>query len=128
MVALRDALNEDSERELEKFEAPGKCKFELAWVGKCNKPTVRGSEMCEKHAGIECCSCGQPATRECDETLGPFVCGFPLCDKCEHEIAPDGTNGGMAYCSKDHHCRNDEQEHEPWFVTEWKKDVLFRKF
>ncbi|MFW6030045.1 MAG: hypothetical protein ACOCRO_07295 [Halanaerobiales bacterium] len=88
------------------------CKFNKAWIGKCNKPTVPGSDFCEEHNNMKCSSCGQQATHECHETFG-LVCGSPLCDKCEHEIAKDGTNGGTIA-----HCRKDKQKYKPWYKRE----------
>lgn len=56
---------------------PPRCKFSLAFIGSCNEPLP-----CSKHSATACCVCRQPATHECAHT-GQFVCGFPLCDKCE---------------------------------------------
>src|SRR5690554_1608481 len=89
-----------------------KCKFNKAWVGKCGKPTVENSDYCEEHLGMKCDSCGKQATHSCSETF-QFVCGAPLCDDCEHEIAPNGTNGGAMK-----HCRKDKQKYKPWYMRE----------
>lgn len=73
----------------------GTCNFMRAWVGPCDKP-----KPCPDHAKWVCCSCGSPATHDCAET-SVFVCDYPLCDDCEHAIAPDGTNGGnFDHCRK----------------------------
>jgi len=58
-----------------------KCKFAIAWVGKCNKETA-SEEYCEEHKSVRCCVCGNQATHECSETVfgGSLVCGMPLCD------------------------------------------------
>jgi len=70
------------------------CNFLLAWQGPCGKPTTEPDrKYCTEHDGIKCVNCGAQATKQCDETVGPCVCGCYLCDNCEHEIAPDGTNG-----------------------------------
>lgn len=39
-----------------------------------------------------------------------MVCGAPLCDDCEHEVAEDGTNGGQMK-----HCKITDQKHEAWY-------------
>lgn len=90
----------------------GECQFNKAWIGKCGKPTVEGSNYCEEHLDLECVSCGKQATHSCHETFG-LVCGAPLCNNCEHEIAEDGTNGGIVA-----HCRKDEQKYKPWYKRE----------
>lgn len=86
------------------------CRFEKAWVGPCKKLSI--GEFCEDHLGKTCSSCGAQATGECNETMG-LVCGMPLCDDCEHEIAPDGTNGRTLK-----HCKKNEQKYQPWYMTE----------
>src|ERR1035437_66469 len=73
-----------------------KCKFDIAWVGKCNRPVVDGKSVCQEHLEQICCSCGAQATRQCEET-GQFVCGELLCDNCEHTTFGDGTNGGVGF-------------------------------
>ena len=77
------------------MEEEKKCEWKIAWRGKCNEPTKNGNCCCEKHQK-KCCSCGKPATRECEET-GQFVCGFPLCDDCKHITFPNGSNGGVGF-------------------------------
>lgn len=68
----------------------GKCIFFRAWIGPCNQES-EGS-MCEEHANVKCCSCGEPATQECDHT-GGLVCGAPLCGDCmHHPPGPDDIN------------------------------------
>lgn len=63
-------------------EEPKKCKFDMCWVGRCNKPTVAGSDYCEKHNNMRCL-CGNQATHDCEVTMGAFVCGQPLCPECK---------------------------------------------
>jgi hypothetical protein len=89
------------------------CKYELAWIGKCNHALEAGEDFCPTHKGKKCDSCGEQATGECDETLGGFVCNTPVCSDCEHEIAPNGTNGMSLK-----HCRKDAQKYKPWFSQE----------
>jgi len=60
-----------------------KCQWVKAWIGTCNKPCTPG-EFCEEHSGRSCAGCGRGATRECDQTIGAFVCGSDLCDECHH--------------------------------------------
>jgi hypothetical protein len=79
------------------------CKFDRVWIGPCGKtPAVGG--RCEDHAKTACCSCGKPATRECDHTGIQFVCGYPLCDGCAHNAPQAGKEGmfnlGGGHCDK----------------------------
>ena len=53
-----------------------KCQFDIAWQGKCGKPTIEGSKYCKEHDGLKCKNCGNQATHECSETFG-LVCGAP---------------------------------------------------
>ena len=95
-----------------------RCRWIEAWVGRCKLPSVKNG-CCEKHQS-SCCSCGAPATHNCNET-GQFVCGFPLCDECEHTIHPDGSNGGVGFNQSPMpagvrpHCRKSEQRLKPGF-------------
>lgn len=100
----------------------GACDFNVAWVGKCGEPVVENGK-CEKHKDTKCCSCGAPATHQCYET-GQFVCGFPLCDECEHTIHPEGHNGGIGFNAQKlpegmkGHCKKTEQKYKPWYMRE----------
>jgi hypothetical protein len=71
------------------------CKFMIAWVGRCKSPPVGShesknpfledvieGEYCEKHME-RICKCGKQATHDCSDTIGPMICGAPLCDDCE---------------------------------------------
>lgn len=60
----------------------GECQFIVSWVGKCKKPTT--GHYCTQHAKLKCSICGNPATHDCDATVGAFVCGTPLCDGHSH--------------------------------------------
>lgn len=84
-----------------------KCKFEIAWVGRCKEEADQDG-LCSEHAKLTCSSCGAQATRSCDETFG-LVCGASLCSDCEHEIAPDGTNGRSG-----RHVKKGEQKFKLW--------------
>lgn len=88
--------------------ATEKCGFGLAWRSACDNP-----KPCAEHAHLKCDSCEQPATHQCDTTMGSFVCGCNLCDDCEHEIQEDGTTGYQLT-----HCRKDAQKHKPWYARE----------
>ncbi len=62
------------------------CMFDRAYQSPCpNAGTVEvnGVWRCPQHASDVCILCGEPATRSCPDA-GQFVCGFPLCDDCEH--------------------------------------------
>ena len=88
------------------------CGFVLAWVGPCN------NEMpCTKHQDMKC-SCGAPAVRECDETMGPMVCGSPLCGNCEHAIYRSGCNAPIDDDPNDvpRHIPKGTQKYKPWYA------------
>lgn len=82
-----------------------RCTFEVSWVGRCNNISVPEDALlrCSKHA-IDCCSCGKPATHDCDHTGIQFVCGAPLCDNCAHNAPPKDDAGmfmlGGGHCDK----------------------------
>ncbi len=91
------------------------CQFDKAWIGKCDNPTTEGSKYCKEHTDLKCCSCGKQATRECSETM-QFVCGFPLCDDCEHTIRSNGcSSGGDLLKDLKGHCKKTEQVYQPWY-------------
>ena len=104
-----------------------KCKWNEAWIGTCGKECDE-SGFCEDHKKT-CCSCGSPATHSCEET-GQFVCGFPLCDGCEHTIFPEGHNGGIGFnaqpCSEGmkRHCKKTEQKYQPWYMRPFDSELL----
>jgi len=81
-----------------------KCTFDKAWIGKCAKPAVT-NDRCEEHNNVLCVSCQKPATRECEHTGTQFVCGYPLCDNCEHNAPEPGKAGifglGGGHCDKE---------------------------
>jgi hypothetical protein len=85
------------------------CKFNIAWIGDCGKECE--GDFCEKHSKLKCCSCGAQATRECDATVGPLVCGCHICPDCEHELDEEGTNGWNCQ-----HCKKGEQKYTPWYI------------
>ena len=60
------------------------CKFMRSWIGYCTEETVDDTEYCKKHKGLTC-SCGNQATHDCEQTLGSFICGKLLCEKCRKE-------------------------------------------
>jgi hypothetical protein len=102
------------------------CAWDEAWVGKCKKIAQDGSRFCEEHKDKVCSSCGAVATHSCGET-GQFVCGFPLCDDCEHITFPDGTNGGIGFMAQQlpdgvrkRHVKKSDQKFKPWFMQEEK--------
>jgi hypothetical protein len=73
-----------------------RCKFDIAWVGRCNA-AADDSGLCEKHRAVKCTSCQEQATGECCHT-GQFVCGAPLCDNCtgwSDNSKPSGSWGFM---------------------------------
>lgn len=96
------------------------CKFDLAWRGQCKDEPEK--DFCSEHDSIKCCSCGEKATRECCETM-QFVCGFPLCDTCEHTIRENGCNSGAPLPDGvKGHCKPEEQVYEPWYMNTNKEE------
>jgi hypothetical protein len=91
------------------------CKFVKAWIGTCKKENVTGTDFCEEHSKGVCVSCGAPATKDCEATMG-LVCGALLCDNCEHKIDESGC-GAMNF-GKNGHCKKDEQEYYSWLEKE----------
>ena len=95
------------------------CNFVKSWVGSC-KNEADDSGFCSEHKELKCCSCGEKATHDCEET-GQFVCGALLCNNCEHTIFEDGTNGGIGFNAQDcpegmsRHCKKSEQRFTPWY-------------
>ena len=95
------------------------CKYIVPWIGMCGKELP-----CKEHTDKKCISCGKPATRGCPET-GQFVCGYHLCDDCEHTIFADGTNGGVGFNEQPlddiithRHVRKTEQVFTPWYMEQ----------
>lgn len=60
------------------------CIWDMAWVGRCGETALVGKDVCEKHVA-QCRNCNSTATHDCDATVGPLVCGYPLCDDCGHD-------------------------------------------
>ncbi len=61
------------------------CEFGIAFVGFCKKPAVASYNArlyCKDHISTKCNVCQGQATGECHQTIGSFVCGRPLCEKC----------------------------------------------
>ena len=81
--------------------------FTAAWQGVCKCGKLVGE--CEEHNEVVCVSCGSTAVRECPAHLGPISCGAPLCQDCEHVVAPNGTTSRKLV-----HCRSIEQKYLPW--------------
>lgn len=88
------------------------CNYSKSWIGRC-----KNEKPCKEHSDLKCVSCGELATHDWAET-GQFVCGFPLCDNCEHTIYPDGTNGGIGLNHQrlpeglKLHCKKNEQKYK----------------
>ncbi len=77
------------------------CKFIRSWIGPCGKPVLGNDTFCPQHDKLPCASCGEPATRECEHTGIQFVCGAPLCGRCEHGPV-DPKNPGMFFLGGGH--------------------------
>lgn len=85
-----------------------KCKFDIAWVGRCNAVTSQG-DFCDTHLQKKCWVCGSQADHECSHT-GQFVCGAPLCPSCEgyeDSDKPRGTWGLMNHRHRRRGASND---------------------
>lgn len=61
-----------------------RCVYELAWSGPCSKDTKSDLNVCPEHLTKRCVVCDKHAVRECDTTMGPLVCGEPLCAEHNH--------------------------------------------
>jgi hypothetical protein len=59
------------------------CEFDIAWVGRCKEPAGK-TGFCVEHTSRRC-TCGRQAVRECEATIGAFVCGHLTCGKCRHQ-------------------------------------------
>lgn len=66
---------------------PNKCVWGKAWIGPCGEETSNhNNTYCKEHSYIKCSSCHTNfATHDCDQTMGPLVCGAPLCNGCRHD-------------------------------------------
>lgn len=85
------------------------CKFDKAWIGACGLEVVQDG-YCEKHSEEKCCVCKEQATHDCEHT-GQFVCGYPLCAKCEGWN--DGTKSAWGFIGHKHRKKKlDEEEDE----------------
>ncbi len=59
-----------------------KCNYD-SYVG-CNEPVIGDKFFCEKHNNIMCSVCKEKiAVGDCHYE-GQFVCGYPLCENCNH--------------------------------------------
>lgn len=92
------------------------CKFIKSWIGPCGSKTNNPNGQCDEHQA-KCCSCGALAVMDCEETMGPFVCGCPLCADCEHTTQSNGCNsGGLLPDGLRGHCKKTEQVYKPWYT------------
>ena len=75
--------SEELDAKPEKIEEFTECQFDKSWVGRCKRPTS-GKKFCSEHLQKKCYSCKEQATRDCEATIGAFVCGEMMCDKHSH--------------------------------------------
>lgn len=61
------------------------CIFDLAWIGQCKEPHLKGKKFCQKHLEEKCFKCKKQAVIQCDQDAGSFVCGVPYCEKHIHQ-------------------------------------------
>ena len=112
---ITQIISELLERREAEAATPARCSFRKGWIGPCKNTAIKGQLVCAEHVGL-CFSCGSPAAHDCEETLGPFVCGRLLCDGCEHTLRENGcTSGADLPPGLKDHCRKGEQVYEPWF-------------
>jgi late competence protein required for DNA uptake (superfamily II DNA/RNA helicase) len=58
------------------------CKFEIAWIGTCNKASDK-SWYCPHHQKLRCEDCGQKAEREITiGSVGKMTTSKIVCDSC----------------------------------------------
>lgn len=87
------------------------CQFQIAWVGRCKNYCVTNNDsMCQEHSELTCCSCGKPATKQCDHT-GGLVCGANLCDGCKHS-PPEKSSKNWFGMGGSH--KSEEQADKEW--------------
>ena len=99
-----------------KEQSMSRCGFGKAWTRPCNVIVTTEGERCAEHANQKCSSCGAPPSRQCDETMGPFVCGAPLCADCEHTLCSNGcSSDGQLPPGAKAHCRKDAQVFKGWY-------------
>lgn len=99
-----------------------RCKFDIAWSGQC-KNVATDNGYCDEHKNLMCNSCGKKATHSCYETMGPLVCGSPLCEDCEHTIQSNGCNsGGKLPKGYKAHCQKGKQIYRSWIAQEYIKE------
>lgn len=86
-------------------EAKARCRFVIAYQGRCGCEPVNERGVCSQHAAVTCQSCGSPATTQCSYT-GQFVCGAPLCDDCEGWNDNTKPYGGWGFMNHEHRRRS----------------------
>lgn len=79
----------------------GKCTFDRAWCGPCNRPVENGDRFCAEHASMKCVSCKAQATHDCDHA-GQFVCGAPLCADCTGWFDLSKPSGAWGFMNHRH--------------------------
>lgn len=82
------------------------CRFDMGYRGRCDQPALGGSGLCTAHAELACASCHEPATHECSYE-GQFVCGAPLCDKCEGWNDQTKPSGAWGFFNHGHRPKHD---------------------
>lgn len=63
-----------------------RCVWDEAYLGRCKQEALPGTPaLCAKHSDKPCSTpeCNGVAVKTCD-FAGQFVCGYPLCEHCEH--------------------------------------------
>lgn len=55
------------------------CGYSIPWWGVCKK-----ARPCKDHKDRKCWKCSAPATNDCGDMSGSFMCGVPCCDKHPH--------------------------------------------
>jgi hypothetical protein len=61
-----------------------RCVFDEAWIGRCKNEVSGDTRFCWKHLGEKCSDCGKQAFKNCEATIGAFVCGSMLCSQHSH--------------------------------------------
>ena len=78
-----EELEEINEHLRNELSSQIQCSFVEAWIGRCKNMTDGSYPYCSLHADKRC-ACGKQAKRNCEVTLGAFVCGQLTCGKCTH--------------------------------------------
>lgn len=59
------------------------CDFNMGYAGRCKSTEIIENGQCKTHQNM-CCMCKEQLATESCAHSGQFVCGAPICEKCNH--------------------------------------------